>query len=65
MQSNYKLNCLVSGGDPSDIFEIKIAPTEGVSALKKVIKDEKNHTFRNADADHLKLWKVSDLMHAI
>jgi hypothetical protein len=65
MQSNYKLNCLVSGGDLSHIFEIKIAPTESVSALKELIKEKQKHAFRDVDANRLDLWKVSDLMPTI
>jgi len=64
MCSDYKLNCLVLGDNHSHIFEIKIAPTESVSALKDLIK-EKKHAFRDVDADGLKLWNVSDLMLTI
>jgi hypothetical protein len=56
---------LVLGDDPSHIFEIKIAPTESVSALKELIKEKKSPQFDDVPADYLKLWKVSDLMHAI
>jgi len=59
------LNCFVLGGDPNRVFEIKIAPTESVSALKKAIKEEKKQTFRDVDADTLQLWKVSDLIPTI
>ncbi|KAJ8580322.1 hypothetical protein M405DRAFT_778345 [Rhizopogon salebrosus TDB-379] len=58
MQFNYKLNCLVSGDEPNHIFEIKIAPTESVSALKELIKEKKKHAFRDVDADRLDIWKV-------
>ncbi|KAJ8584000.1 hypothetical protein M405DRAFT_747732 [Rhizopogon salebrosus TDB-379] len=58
MQSNYKLNCLVPGGDLSHIFEIKIAPTESVSALKELFKEKQKHAFRDVDANRLDLWKV-------
>ena len=56
------LTSFVCGDELGRIFEIKIAPAESVSALKKVIKDEKRHVFRDVDADRLDLWKVSDLM---
>jgi hypothetical protein len=62
MRSNYKLNCLVLGDDPSHIFSVDIAPTESVSALKDLIKEKKKHAFRDVDADSLKLWNVGDLM---
>ncbi|KAG2336544.1 hypothetical protein BDR05DRAFT_1063613 [Suillus weaverae] len=54
----YKLNCIVLGDDPGRIFEIKIAPTESVSALQKVIKEENKQQFDRVDAKSLKLWKV-------
>ncbi|KAG2339081.1 hypothetical protein BDR05DRAFT_951502, partial [Suillus weaverae] len=54
----YKLNCIVLGDDPGRIFEIKIAPTESVSALQKVIKEENKQQFDRVDAKNLKLWKV-------
>ncbi|KAG1851048.1 hypothetical protein DFJ58DRAFT_729029 [Suillus subalutaceus] len=53
-----KLNCIVLGDDPSHAFEIKIAPTESVSALQKAIKDAKKPHFDHVAADNLKLWKV-------
>ncbi|KAG1755294.1 uncharacterized protein EDB91DRAFT_285621 [Suillus paluster] len=53
------LNCIVLGDDQSRIFEIKIEPTESVSALQKVIKDAKKHAFHDVDADSLTLWKVN------
>ena len=65
MQCNYKLNCLVSGDAPSNIFEIKIAPTESVSALKELIKEKQKPQFDHVPANRLDLWKVSDLMPTI
>ncbi|CAG8537671.1 6216_t:CDS:2 [Dentiscutata erythropus] len=54
-----KLNCLVEGDDPyDDCFEVKINKKETVSALKKVIKDDKKPDFDNLSAGKLKLWKV-------
>jgi hypothetical protein len=60
-----KLNCIVLGDDPSHAFEIKIAPTESVSALREVIKDKKKPHFDHVPADSLKLWKVSELIPTI
>ncbi|KAG1764488.1 hypothetical protein EV702DRAFT_982040 [Suillus placidus] len=54
----YELNCIVLGDDPRHVFEIKIAPTDSVSALQKVIKDAKKPEFDHVAADILKLWKV-------
>jgi hypothetical protein len=65
MESNFKLNCLVLGDDPSRIFEIKIAPTENVSALRDIIKKERTPQFDYAPASHLELWEVSDLTPTI
>jgi hypothetical protein len=65
MQSNYKLNCLVSGCDLSNIFQINIAPTESVSALRELIKEKKKPEFDKVDADYLKLCKANDLMPTI
>ncbi|KAG1766754.1 hypothetical protein EV702DRAFT_789503 [Suillus placidus] len=52
-----KLNCFVLGDDPRRVFEIKIASTESVSALKKLIKDAKKQ-FDHVDADGLELRQV-------
>ncbi|KAG2337141.1 hypothetical protein BDR05DRAFT_1048371 [Suillus weaverae] len=66
-----KLNCFVWGDDPRHVFEIKIAPTESVSALQKVIKDTKKLAFHDVDADGLELRQVKinlndlHLLHAI
>ncbi|KAG2039316.1 hypothetical protein BDR03DRAFT_259861 [Suillus americanus] len=60
-----KLNCIVLGDDLSHAFEIKIAPTESVSALRKAIKDAKKPHFDHVAADYLKLRKVSELMPTI
>jgi hypothetical protein len=58
MESNFNLNCLVLGDDPSRIFTIKVASTENVSAFKDLIK---KHAFDGVDADRLDLWDVSVL----
>ncbi|KAJ8582655.1 hypothetical protein M405DRAFT_867656, partial [Rhizopogon salebrosus TDB-379] len=58
MESNFNLNCLVLGDDPSRIFTIKVASTENVSAFKDLIKDKRKHAFGGAVADRLNLWDV-------
>jgi hypothetical protein len=57
-----ELNCLVLGDDPSHIFAIDIDGTKKVSALKKVIKEEKKHAFHHVDADALHVFKVNLLV---
>ena len=47
------------GDDASHIFPIKIAKSDTVGDLRKLIKEEKSHTFQYVDADALVLWKVS------
>jgi hypothetical protein len=59
MSSTLDLNCLVLGHDASHIFPIEIAESKTVGALRKAIKDEKEHAFQHVDADNLILWKVS------
>ena len=53
------LNCLVRGDHPNRIFQVKIAPTESVGALKEAIKEKKEKTFEHVDADALGLWNVT------
>jgi Crinkler effector protein N-terminal domain len=53
------LRCWVHGDDPDYIFPVEIAATKTVGDLKKAIKEEKKHAFRDVDADILVLWKVS------
>ncbi len=54
-----ELYCLVLGDSSKQIFPVKIASTETVGTLKKAIKEEKPHAFRDVDADKLALWSVS------
>ncbi|KAF8836139.1 hypothetical protein BDN67DRAFT_974569 [Paxillus ammoniavirescens] len=54
------LNCLVLGGGPRNVFSVKIAPTENVSALKEVVRSKKPVAFRDADADELVLWEAPE-----
>jgi len=49
------------GDHPSHIPQAWIASMATVSTLKQAIKEEKENTFRNVDADSLWLWRVSDL----
>ncbi|KAG1843680.1 hypothetical protein F4604DRAFT_1823435 [Suillus subluteus] len=57
-----RLNCLVLGDDPRfHIFPIKIARTESVGDLKKLIKEDKRPEFDAVAADRLKLWNVANL----
>ena len=54
-----ELNCLIDGDDASHIFPVKIAMTESVGTLKKLIKEEKKVVLEHIDPDALKLFKVS------
>ena len=62
---SYTLNCLLLGDALSQIFEIEIAPTKNVAALRRLIKEELKHAFRDIDAKSLMLVKVSYLMPTI
>jgi hypothetical protein len=53
-----KLNCFVYGDDPRNVFPVKIASTETVGTLKKVIRGE-TPAFDGFATDTLSLWKVS------
>ena len=55
-----KLFCLLKGNTPAvkHAFEVVIEGDKSVSALKKAIKAEKHLTFRDVEADEIKLWKV-------
>ena len=59
MSSTLALNCLVSGDAPDHIFTIEIGNAKNVSALKDSIKDKKQLTFHDVDADARVLWKVA------
>jgi hypothetical protein len=61
MSPTLELNCLVLGDVSSRVFTVKIANTENVSALKKLIKVEKKPAFDHVPADTLDLWKVGSL----
>jgi hypothetical protein len=49
----------VDGDNVHHIFLVKIASTESISILKKVIKDEKKHAFQHVNADALEIFQVS------
>jgi hypothetical protein len=53
-----RLFCWVQGDEAKQRFPISVASTETVGELRKAIKKEKENTFREVDADTLKLWKV-------
>ena len=63
MSSTLNLNCLVLGDDASRVFPVEIANSKTVGDLRKLIKEEKSHTFQHVDADTLVLWKVSILVN--
>jgi hypothetical protein len=56
-----ELNCLIIGDSCNNIFTVKIAKTESISALKEVIKEKKKNAFEHVDADTLIVWQVSIL----
>jgi hypothetical protein len=45
--------------DPRRVFPVRIATTESVNSLRKVIKDEMKPALDHIPADTLVLWKVS------
>ncbi|KAH7045772.1 hypothetical protein BKA57DRAFT_467650 [Linnemannia elongata] len=53
------LFCLVDGEGTSNAFSVKVASTDTVDGLKKLIKAEKTNKFSDFDADQLTLWRVS------
>jgi hypothetical protein len=59
MANTITLQCWVQGDDSDRVFPVEIEPTKTVGTLKEVIKDKKQHSFQNVDADALDLWNVS------
>ncbi|RUS29196.1 hypothetical protein BC938DRAFT_480937 [Jimgerdemannia flammicorona] len=57
--NHIKLNCLTVGDPVDRIFPVKVARTETVGDLRKLIKKEKDPLFNNIPADELLLWLVS------
>ena len=53
------LFCVVFPRKPSeDLFPVSIDANETVGALKKAIKREKEHRFKDVDADEITVYKV-------
>jgi hypothetical protein len=59
MSRTINVHCWIHGEDSDQIFIVKIAATKTVAALKKAIKDEKQHAFQEIDANTLVLRRVS------
>ena len=57
-----ELNCFVLGDDPGRVFSIRIAATDSVITLRKLIKDEQKPAFDHVPAHTLVLWSVSILV---
>ncbi|RUP45521.1 hypothetical protein BC936DRAFT_148064 [Jimgerdemannia flammicorona] len=57
--NDIKLNCLTFGDPVDRIFPVKVAKTETVGVLRKLLKKEKDPFFNNIPADGLLLWLVS------
>jgi Crinkler effector protein N-terminal domain len=55
----FTLFCLVHGEPTTNAFPVKIARTDTVGDLKKLIKSEKENDFHNIDANKLRLWSVN------
>ncbi|KAG1786726.1 hypothetical protein EV424DRAFT_1551360 [Suillus variegatus] len=53
-----KLNCIVLGHNPRQIFPVDIELTKTVGHLREVIKDKKKPEFDHVATDRLELWKV-------
>ena len=54
-----ELNCCVIDEKEPRVFQVEIARSKTISALKKAIKEEKKKSLQDVDADTLDLWKVS------
>ena len=63
MSSTLNLNCLVLGDDASRTFPIKIAKSDTVGDLRKLIKEENTPAFDHVPTNTLVLWKVSILVN--
>ena len=53
------LFCLVQDESITNVFSVKIPPTDTVDDLKELIKKKKAPEFDTIAADKLKLWKVN------
>jgi hypothetical protein len=58
MSQTLELNCLVLGDSRDNIFTVEIPRAKNVSALRKVIKEEKRPVLDHVPADALELWQV-------
>jgi hypothetical protein len=58
MTDNITLSCLIYNDPIDQSFSIEIPQTSTVCNLKKLIKENRKHTFRDVDGDKLMLWKV-------
>ena len=58
MSRTLLLNCWVLCDDTSRVFLIKVLETETIGSLKDLIKEKKQHRFKDVDADSLDLWQV-------
>ncbi|KAI6118315.1 hypothetical protein F5141DRAFT_999894, partial [Pisolithus sp. B1] len=58
-QATISLNCLILGNSQDHIFPVEISSLKTVGALREVIKDKKQHTFRHVEADKLSLYCTS------
>ena len=52
----YSLFCIIDGSN--SLFLVEIEESKKVGALKKAIKNEKEHELRDYSADQLKLYKI-------
>ena len=59
MSNTLRLFCLVRGEAARRAFPVKIASSDTVGELKKLIKEENPKALGDFDAKDLKLWQVS------
>jgi hypothetical protein len=60
MSNEIKLWCWVQGDEVYRVFDIQIKPSDTISTLKRLIRDEKP-SFQHIAADILEPRKVSEL----
>jgi hypothetical protein len=58
-QPHLTLNCLMRGDHQDRIFPVKIAPTETVGVLKRLIKEKQSPRLNHVVASELTVCKVS------
>ena len=54
-----KIWCLVNGMSSSQAFPVNIDASDTIGDLKELIKLKKAETFKEIDANDIKLWKAS------